>query len=235
MIDSILKNIFVIASPQKEPQRYSQLLEAFQEFGLQNQVTYFQPTWKDTITETEIKTYFSSPTFKNGKPIKRSEMSVWLNHLYLFKHILQNYSEGYFLILESDVRFHQNPIPYFTYLHSFISEVQPDLLSVGTGCGLVHDNVNIEDMNFQIFPETFVRCMDSFLWSYKGIEKFVKQTEHFLKIYGCLDQPVDNFLQTYLEIENKSIPFTQYWLWPSLTLQGSENGFQESLIQKDVT
>jgi hypothetical protein len=225
--------IFVIGSPQREPDQCTYLDTVFSSIGIQGSVTYFQPTYKDTLTEAEIQTYFSKPNFANGRPIKRAEMSIWLNHLYLFQHILKTYKSGYFLVFESDVRFEKNPVEYFSALGGLLQEVQPDILSIGSGCDLVHDNVNIEDMNFQIYPETVVRCMDSFLWSYRGIQKFVDYIQWFLKEHTYLNQPVDNFLETFIARSDKPEPFVQLWVWPSLTIQGSEYGFYKSTIQLD--
>lgn len=225
--------IFIIGNPRREPDQCTYLDTVFSSLGIQQSVTYFQPTYKDTLTEVEIQTYFSKPNFANGRPIKRAEMSVWLNHLYLFQHILKTFQGGYFLVFESDVRFEQNPIEYFSALGNLIQEVQPDILSVGSGCDIIHDNVNTEDKNFQIFPETVVRCMDSFLWSYKGIQKFVDYIQWFLKEKGYLDQPIDNFLETFLRRNDKPEPFLQLWVWPSLTIQGSEYKFYDSTIQLD--
>lgn len=225
--------IFIIASPQKEPDQCAYLDTVFSSLGIKQSVTYFQPTYKDTLTEAEIQTYFSKPNFANGRPIKRAEMSIWLNHLYLFQHILKTYETGYFLIFESDVRFERNPLEYFSVLGKLIDDVRPDLLSIGSGCDLIHDDVNTEDMNFQIFSEVVVRCMDSFLWSYKGIQKFVDYTQWFVKEHGYLNQPVDNFLETFIRRTDKPEPFLQLWVWPSLTIQGSEYNFYKSTIQLD--
>lgn len=226
--------IFVIGSPQREPEQCAYLDTVFSQLGIQDSVTYFQPTYKDTLTDAEIATYFSKPNFANGRLIKRAEMSIWLNHLYLFQHILKTYNGGYFLIFESDVRFEKHPIGYISALNGILQQVQPDLLSIGSGCDLIHDNVNIEDQNFQIFPETVVRCMDSFLWSYKGIQKFVDYIQWFLKEYKYLNQPIDNFLETFIQRPDRPEPFIQLWVWPSLTVQGSQYDFYKSTIQDDA-
>jgi GR25 family glycosyltransferase involved in LPS biosynthesis len=225
--------IFVIGNPQREPDQCTYLDTVFSNLGIQKSVTYFQSTYKDTLTESEIQTYFSKPNFANGRPIKRAEMSIWLNHIYLFQHILKSHKSGYFLIFESDVRFEKNPMEYFSALGTLIQEVQPELLSVGSGCDLIHTNVNTEDMNFQIFPECKVRCTDSFLWSYKGIQKFVDYIQWFVKEHTYLNQPIDNFLETFIGRNDKPEPFVQLWVWPSLTIQGREYKFYESTIQLD--
>lgn len=230
----IIHHIFVIGDPKREPEQCAYLDTAFSDFGMKGCVSYFQPTYKDTLTEAEIQTYFSKPTFANGRLIKRAEMSIWLNHLYLFQQILKTYKDGYFLIFESDVQFEKNPNTYFSALAEMIDTARPDLLSIGSGCDLIHDDVNTDDMNFQIFPENFVRCMDSFLWSYRGIQMFVDYIQWFLKEKGYLDQPIDNFLETFIRRTDKPEPFLQLWVWPSLTMQGSQYDIYKSTIQDDL-
>jgi hypothetical protein len=229
-----LPPIFIICDPNREPHQYAYLSRFFEELNLTESVTYFQPTYKNTLTDAEIATYFSKPNFVNGRPIKRAEMSIWLNHLYLFQHILKTYKKGHFLIFESDVRFEKHPAGYFAALSGLLQEVQPDLLSIGSGCDLIADAVNTDDSNFQIHPETIVRCMDSFLWSYKGIQKFVDYIQWFVKEHGYLNQPVDNFLETFIRRNDKPEPFLQLWVWPSLTVQGSQYNFYKSTIQEDT-
>ena len=223
--------IFIIGNPEREPEHCAYLDSVFSQLGVHG--TYFQPTYKDTLTDAEIQKYFSKPNFANGRPIKRAEMSIWLNHLYLFQHILKTHKGGYFLVFESDVRFEKNPIQYLSALSCVLQQATPDLVSLGSGCDLIADNVNTDDSNFQIFPETVVRCMDSFLWSYRGIQMFVDYIQWFLKEKGYLNQPIDNFLETFLKRDDKPEPFLQLWVWPSLTIQGSEYGFYKSTIQLD--
>ena len=223
--------IFIIGDRNREPEHCKYIDSVFSQLGAH--VTYFQPTYKDTLTDAEIQTYFSKPNFSNGHPIKRAEMSIWLNHLYLFQHILKSYKSGYFLIFESDVRFEKHPMAYLSALSGVLEQARPDLVSIGSGCDIIHDNVNTSDINFQIFPEVTVRCMDSFLWSYRGIQMFVDYIQWFLKEKGYLDQPVDNFLETFIQRTDKPEPFLQLWVWPSLTLQGSQYNFYKSTIQLD--
>ena len=85
----------------------------------------------------------------------------------------------------------------------------------------------VDYLGIQIAPKKVVRCMDSFLISYTGIIKFVSYTSGFLTEMRY-DKPIDNFLQCYFKSQ-KGNP--QYWVWPSLTMQGSQNGIYKSSIQ----
>jgi len=125
------------------------------------------------------------------------------------------------------VRFESDITAYFQQLDYFIKEIEPEFLSIGSGCDLIDDDVNTDDMNFQIYPKKVVRCMDSFLISYTGIIKFISYASGFLSEMRY-DKPIDNFLQCFFESQNGN---PQYWVWPSLTMQGSQNGIYKSSIQ----
>jgi hypothetical protein len=141
--------------------------------------------------------------------------------------IAKENTRGSFLIFESDVRFETDICSYFQQLDYFIKAIEPEFLSIGSGCDLIDDDVNTDDMNFQIFPKKVVRCMDSFLISYIGIIKFISYASGF-RSEMRYDKPIDNFLQCFFESQNGN---PQYWVWPSLTMQGSQNGIYKSSIQ----
>ena len=71
--------------------------------------------------------------------------------------------------------------------------------------------------------------MDSMIFSYKGIQKFVNYIES--KIFDSstgLDNPIDFFMNEFL-INDSS--FNMFWTAPSFTVQGSQNGVYCSNIQ----
>jgi hypothetical protein len=113
---------------------------------------------------------------------------------------------------------------YLNRLDFFLQTQNPHAVSIGSGCDMIDDNVDTDDTNFQIAKKTIVRCMDTTLFSTDGIRYFVE----YCKTYGLFDEPIDNLFQKFLE-QNSS--YTYYWVWPSITLQGSQNGFYSSSIQ----
>ena len=226
-----IHRIFVIGNSEREPERIQYLNSVFSKNSVTDFVEYFQPTYKDSIPSDLQDLYFSAPSELLGRPLKNSEISIFLNFLLLFEKILDEYNDGYFLIFESDVLFEYPILEYLTYMEQIIQHSSPTCFSIGSGCDLIHTNVNTEDMNFQLFPETRVRCMDSFLFSYAGIQKFVYYIYTFQKSKGSIDQPIDNFFETFLE---QTPTYVQLWVWPSLTLQGSQSGAYASSIQNDT-
>jgi hypothetical protein len=220
-----VKHIFVIGDPKREPDRIQYLQSEFSKQGLEEYVSYFQPTYKDTLSSQELQQVGES---LHGRPLKRSEISIFLNYIYLLESIKQSYSEGYFAIFESDVRFEQSLQTYLQIFSDFLQNASPDGCSIGSGCDCIDDAVNTDDMNFQIYPKRLVRCMDSYIFSYNGICSFL---DYFLNNNKIINEPIDNYFQTFLE---KNPDFSHFWVWPSVTLQGSQYGYYKSSIQDDA-
>jgi hypothetical protein len=226
-----IHRIFVVGNSEREPDRIQYLNSVFSKNSVAEFVEYFQPTYKNSIPNDLQQLYFSAPSELLGRPLKNSEISIFLNFLLLFEKVVAEYSDGYFLIFESDVLFEYSICEYVRAMDQIIQHHSPDCFSIGSGCDMIHDNVNTDDMNFQLFPEKRVRCMDSFLFSYAGICTFVNYIYAFQKRKGSIDQPIDNFFETFLE---QTPEYIQLWVWPSLTLQGSQSGAYASSIQNDT-
>lgn len=227
MSNSDILHIYVIGDRDREPDRIQYLDTYFSKTGLTDLVSYFQPTYKDILSDEQIQR-FVRIMGHHHRALKLSEMSVFLNFYYLFQQISEKYSSGYVLILESDVRFEGDLTEYLQSLHLFLETQQPDACSLGSGCDLIDDDVDVEDMSLQIAKKTVVRCMDTLLFSVDGVRKFIRYMDRF----GKFDEPIDNFFDTYLKNQGKD-EFSFYWIWPSITLQGSEYGHYKSSIQDD--
>lgn len=223
-----IHHIYVIGNKAREQDRIQYLENYFSEAGLADSVSYFQPTYKDTLTEEQIQ-QFVKVMPHHHRPLKLSEISVFLNFYSLFQEITEKYSDGYILILESDVRFEGELIPYLQSLTFFLETQTPDCCSIGSGCDLIDDDVDTEDMSIQVAKKTIVRCMDTLLFSVEGVRKLLRYMDRF----GKFDEPIDNFFDTYVKNQGKD-EFSFYWIWPSITLQGSQYGYYKSSIQEDA-
>jgi GR25 family glycosyltransferase involved in LPS biosynthesis len=224
-INMTITHIYIIGNETKEPERVSYLKEYFKS---ENNVTFFQPTYKDTITDAEMKKYVPINESLHNRPLRMSEISIFLNFIYLFEKILSTYSEGYFLVLESDVLFVRDHKDYLEAILKDIKTYNIDCTSIGFGCNLVPPRVNIESNTLQYARMTQVRCCDSMIFSYSGIKKVYNYIQIFLKSGKSLNQPIDNFLQTYFE---NNLDYIYVWAWPPLCIQGSQNGKYKSNVQ----
>jgi hypothetical protein len=99
------------------------------------------------------------------------------------------------------------------------------MVSIGSGCDLIDDDVNTDDMSLKIAKKQVIRCTDTLLFSYEGIQMILEY------IHKCdvFDEPIDTFLEIF--IKNNMNTFHYYWVWPSITLQGSQYGYYKSTIQ----
>lgn len=212
--------VYVIGHPDREPERYKYLSSVFHEWNLQ--VEWIQPTYKTTLTAEQTDRFVSCMT-NHGRPLKPAEQSIFLNIVAVLETYVKTDAE-FCLILESDVIFERPLNEYLSSLQGWIQTVNPDCASLGSGCDLIHDDVDTDDMNFQIYPKRLVRCMDTLLFSKRGAQTFL----HTLHTYGKWDEPIDNFFETFLKTHPE---FTFFWVWPSLTLQGSQYGYYPTTIQ----
>lgn len=209
--------IYVIGDETREPERIAYLKDYFTKHNIP--VTFFQPTYKDTLSSGELARF---TTQTHGREFKSSEKSIFLNFLYLFEMCVVKHN-GYVLILESDVIFDGNLNEYLTNLQVFLDKNSPDGVSIGSGCDMIDEEVNIDDMTIQISKKSIVRCMDTILYSNKGIRMILD----YMSGFKVFDEPIDNFLQNFMDKSN----FGFYWIWPSITIQGSQHGHYKSSIQ----
>lgn len=225
-----ISKIYVLGSQQHEPDRIAYLTNYFQQHIVA--VEYFQPTWKTTLQPQQTALFADSIQCDDGKrPFKAAEQSIFLNWWMLLSHIRLHFTAGYFCIFESDVRFESDLVQYFQLLEGFLRQTSPDCLSIGSGCDLIDDDVNTDDMNLQIAKKTVVRCTDSFVFSYSGVCRFLDWLDSKRLSGVPWNKPIDNIFQDFLE---QTPDYTQYWVWPSLTLQGSQYGHYPTSIQDDA-
>jgi len=213
----MIEHIYVIGDEKNEPERINYLKKYFE--GLNIRVSYFQPTFMNTLTESELSRFTE---ITHDRLFKASEKSLFLNFLYLFQKCVSEHT-GNVLILESDVIFEGNLSEYLFCLQGFIKEINPDIVSIGSGCDLIHDDVDTNDMNLQIYKYHKLRCADSLIFSVKNIQSIIS----YVDSYGLIDEPFDNFIDKFIKDSNSSL----YWAWPSITMQGSQEGKYRSLIQ----
>jgi GR25 family glycosyltransferase involved in LPS biosynthesis len=211
--------IYIIGNEAREPEQCKYLQNYFKQLGLS--VTYFQPTYMDTLTVSELSR-FSEKT--HGRHFKPAEKSIFLNYLYLFEKCVKEHT-GYVLILECDVIFEGDLLYYLQNLESFIKKNAPHMVSIGSGCDLIDDDVNTDDMSLQIAKKQVIRCTDTLLFSYEGIQMILE----YIHKFDVFDEPIDTFLEIF--IKNNMNTFHYYWVWPSITLQGSQYGYYKSTIQ----
>ena len=226
---SSISHTFIIGDEKREPERIKYLKNYFTD---KPNISFFQPTYKDTITQEELNKYVRNNWTQYGRALRLSEISLFLNFIYLFEKILEEYTDGNFLILESDVIFLSDYEGYTKYLNDIVpkmNELSIHGASIGRGCNLDPPGINPNHIGYQFIRFKGTRCTDSLVFSYNGIEKIYSYIQAFLSSGKSLNQPIDNFLDTYF---STNMDFKFIWVYPSICIQGSQNGSYITSIQE---
>ncbi len=223
-----IDRIFVIGNEEREPERCKYLTSYFNENNIQ--VEWFQPTYSSCLTSEELDTYVSTNWSLHNRPLRMSEISLFLNFIYIFKRILSEHKKGHFLILESDVIFYHSLSLYLEKLLPHLETVNADCASIGMGCNLLPPKINHLSSEFQLVKMTKTRCTDALLFSYAGIQKFMKYFDEFMESFGSINEPIDNFFETFFR---KDLSYQYIWVYPSICVQGSQTGQYTSSIQPE--
>jgi hypothetical protein len=149
-MEKTVTKIFVIGDKKNEPERI-EYLENYFRLNNMNDITYFQPSYKTNLTEVELKKYIPVNQSLHNRPLRKGEISLFLNFIYLFEKILKEYEDGIFLILESDVIFFDSLINYLNSLFQNIDKSSFDCISIGSGCDLVLSN------NSEVFFQRMIK------------------------------------------------------------------------------
>jgi hypothetical protein len=217
---------------------------------------FTSPTYKTTITDEIYNTHVKKDLMLqyNNKSLKKSELSLILNYKAVLEDIEKNYKDGLFLIFESDVLILKNALELNSFLEFINSKKDNwDLIHIGYDewcefrntlfespycksskpyrnyelpvTNFIEDITNITSQN-RLIRKFHTRCCDSFIWSYKGIIKFLKYLNTDTNYGAAFDYYLTNFLE-------KNQDFKHYWTTETYFIQGSNHGVISSTIQND--
>jgi hypothetical protein len=223
----------------------------FADMGIKNHnIQYICPTYKHMITPEIMAKYVTDDSVKKLRPLgmKKSEISLFLNYKATLEHIRRNYSEGLFFVFESDIIGIAEKV---SDLDAFVTDMflkkdRWDLIHIGQDfqgsdyfgkpyCEKPKTHFTdkyIEDLTTEkdkhrIFRRTNPRCMDSILWNYTGIVKFLD----YMNTNPYYNLPLDHYIMDYMETH---LEFKQYWSMDTFFIQASNFGIEPSTIQKDI-
>jgi hypothetical protein len=229
-----LPKTFIISSPLYEQSRYEKMKIVFKDYNAE----FICPTYKQTITDEIMSRYLKDDlTLKlYNRPLLKSEMSLFLNHVSILKHIEKKYKDGIFLVFESDAY----PLD-LTFFNDFIQLIETkrdknneylwDMISIGLPYSeLIYNYWWKEDLTtncdkIRLIRKKITRCTDSLIWSYTGIEKFL----NLLKVENenyCL--PIDTYFN---DIICKHENFKLYWSSVAFFSQETHDGGIVSTIR----
>lgn len=254
----LVSQICIVSNPEFEPQRCSRLSDLFyNKLGVSvDQVSFISPTYKHIITDEMMRQNVTQPIIQRMRqlPMKKAEISLFLNYKAILESIERNYKDGMFLIFESDIFLLDEKFSQLCDFLSFIATKRDDwdVISMGYSdkretigspymlsispyrdnlplslhnVGYIEDITQINDP-IRLFRKYHTRCMDSFVWNYNGILKFLNfmNTEPY-------NSPFDYYMIQKLETDEE---FKHYWTSEPFFIQGSNHGLDMSTIQNDI-
>ena len=256
-----ISRIYCISNPLFEPERCDRLKKLFQDLNIgADYISYISPTYKHTITDNIYKKCVKQQLVLQLRnlPMKRSEISLFLNYKAVLEDIEKNYKDGLFYVFESDILLGKH-IEKLNDFMDFISRKKNDfdLIHMGITSEVTMDypamhmnNIKfdqlkklvlaeckskkyIEDITsetdkFRVFRKFYTRCNDAYLWNYKAIKPILNYMNNEGQNFGY---PLDHYLQYYFE---QHVEFKHYWTLDEFFFQGSNLGIIKTNIQNDL-
>jgi GR25 family glycosyltransferase involved in LPS biosynthesis len=209
-----------------EKDRYDTLLQLIEKNKLKN-YELFSNTWSCDITpDLRNKICASDEAMRYQgrnmveRPLSNAEVSLFLNHIECLKKIRKEYSDGNFIIFESDIILYDNFQNNLNRVIELSKSIDWDIINIGNGnC---RDKPKSEPIRqgLHLYKEKINRFAEGIIWNYKSICKFL---EYFEKT-GQVDAPFDVKLDYYSHLNI----FNIYWAEPALVWQGSANNVVKS-------
>lgn len=101
-----LTSLYMICNKEFEPTRFAQLNSMMDSLQMKDyNYNYICPTYKHTISNEDMARYVTDNSIvqrARRAPIRKSEISLFLNFISVWDHIVKSYKDGTFLILEAD-------------------------------------------------------------------------------------------------------------------------------------
>ena len=221
-----INHIYIICHKHKESDKYNKWIEWMKHNNISNDyVSFHCYKWGDELTEKDISDYsYDDGTlirlfpFRANFPLKKSEISLSINFLQIFKDGLnKNYDN--ILVFESDAILHPE---FITKLNAYMKEVKESynhwhMLSLGCGMNRHHSNIK---KNKHIYNVKDIRCLDSFVITKSGMKTITNLVKK-------VNLPIDEKLG--LLIKNNKI--IMLWAEPTIVVQGSQTGINPTTIR----
>jgi hypothetical protein len=257
-----LTSLYMICNKEFEPARYDKLQDMCHHLQL-NECNYrfICPTFKHTITDTMMSRYVKTNRIFRLRsiPIRKSEISLYLNFKAVWENIVKTYLDGIFLILEADA-FPLADIKNFNTCLEKIENKEWSGINI-SGCSGRISNFNpkesyVPELGYRDnFSEDHRRMLEA-----NCLEDLSKPTDkdvRFMRRYhtrctdsqlwsykGCCqlvkemnhnenyDIPFDYYLTNLFE-QNMEIKY--YWSDDTYFSQASTSGMDVSTIQHDIS
>jgi hypothetical protein len=221
-----IQHIYVICNKDKEPDKYAKWLGWINHNNIpEDYISFYCYKWGDELSEEDLKEYSLDDgtlvklfPFRAPFPLKKSEISLSINFLNVFKMALEKKQE-YILVFESDAILHPNFINLMNSHMKELFESYSNWHMFSIGCGMNKHFPKVKK-NKHIYLGKEIRCLDSFVINERGMRFLV---ENLKKVKIPIDEHLDIFV--------KSNKLFILWLEPTIVVQGSQTGINPTTIR----
>jgi GR25 family glycosyltransferase involved in LPS biosynthesis len=218
----MIQNIYFIVHKEKEPERYKSILNIIDKFGFKN-YSILKQLWASDITydmrRNLCKTNRTSLLHGRIHPLSNGEISLFLNYISCLKEIRETYTDGYFIIFESDILLNSN---FNAELEKVLELAKNnndwDIINIGSGQQEVPENII---PGLHLYKAKRNRCAEGIIWKYSAVCKFLDYVKD-------IDGPIDTKMDVFCEFDGG---FNIYWAHPPLVYQGSKCGVFQSYLR----
>ena len=192
-------------------ERKKHILSEVQKWNIQTPVEVFEPYDQEEISQLDIIEHFDMMAFRarHAREMKRGEISLCTKYKKILQKIVKEDDGDYFLILEDDVIFKEDPLPYINNLiaRCEATNINFDCIFMGEAALRVGDNRDIFEK--KPYPSTNGLC--TVLYTRSAIEKLAESLEN-----RRITQPMDwEFNDRF-----RDLGFEVYWA-KAITEHGS--------------
>ena len=257
-----ISHIYCLNNPIFEPDRHTMLTKLFQNLNISdNYISYISPTYKHTIDDDLYNKVVKEQLVLQLRnlPMKKGEISLFLNYKSILEDICNNYKDGLFFIFESDIMVSKDTHKINNFMDFIFSKKNNfDFIHMG-----MFDNgiYGIPIMNGITGYRKYNEPLNDILLTYinknsnKFIEDITNDKNEFRLIRKFHTRCTDNFLcsykgiQTFLNYMNsetnygapfdyymsnffeKNIDIKHYWSVNEFFKQGSNIGLIQTTLQ----
>jgi hypothetical protein len=242
MVFDGITRVGFICNQSYEPERYEKLNKMINAIGMDwSKVDFCAPTYKHTITDDMYRKYVKTPMaihlpWVNGYT-RNSELSLILNFYTNLERIVTGFSDGLFLLFESDVDVRIDNLSYFPDLLDTLKDATGkwDMINIGgvngnNGEGMWEsgyiEDITTHNSRNRLERKFSTRLCDSHILSYGGAVKLLK----YFKDNSDYCVPLDHYITFFLE-NNRD--FKYYWSDKYYFYQRTTSGQESSTIQHD--
>jgi hypothetical protein len=218
-----IKKTYFICHPENEKEKHEYITKFTNEYFKDYDYKICCPTWGNTLKESDMNKFVGYNRTKPGV------MSLVMNYITIMKEIASNNPSDneHFMIVESDSLFVKDFIGICKRLIQTInsSRIDYDYIDLGNGMGYfpARFGYDITEKDYSLYLTNKMRCTGGIIYKFSCMKKIIEYFDQTRHIQFAIDELYDN-----LASMNK---LKIYWLYPSIVVQGSQNGLMNSTIQ----